>query len=404
MSDVATSRPATSLADRVKTLKIDSAVMERRSGGTTWPLWLLCLLCLGGIGYVGYGQWHLEQDLTARLEKQLTELKETQAAKDAPVSGNTIGPDGMRGAAPVGKIANTAGGYIVPVQLVQVSPKVGGQVTELYIEEGKRVKQGDVLAKLDRAEYEYEYQRTKALADQSKARYDEMRAGNRPEERKRAEATLREAEELREQLRDEAFRYRSSGRAASADDLVKIESRLRQADQRVEQLRQENKMMQEGQRQERIDAAKAEWETACAMRDKAKYYLDNTSVLAPITGTILIKRAEVGNTVRPESFGQGLSASLCDMADLNQLEVDADVSERDLEKVWKGQRCEVRTEAFPDIPYKGYVARMMPTANRGKASVSVRVRVEIPANDSLLRPDMRSRVTFFHDETPNKTK
>src|SRR6185436_11994738 len=113
-----------------------------------------------------------------------------------------------------GKTALNAPGYIMPVQTVQVSPKVGGQVLELFIEEGMRIEKGQIIAKLDRTEYQFEYDRAKAVADQVKARYDEMEAGNRPEEKRRAEAALKEAEELRDQLRDEAYRFRSSGRAA----------------------------------------------------------------------------------------------------------------------------------------------------------------------------------------------
>jgi multidrug efflux pump subunit AcrA (membrane-fusion protein) len=382
-----------SLSDRVRSLKLNNARLQQRRQGSAWLPWTLCLLLLGVSGFLGY-LVATDQPLPFLPARTETTPKGANEASTRTAGlANPLVPIG-------GKVALTAGGYVIPVMTVQVSPKVGGQVLKLFMEEGQRVNQGDPLATLDPTEYEFEYNRTKAMAEQARARYDELLTGNREEEKKRSQAAYDEAVHLRDQLRDEFERYRKSGKAVSQDDVVKIESRLRQAEKRVEQLYQENKMMLDGARKERIAAAKAEWELCCAQRDKAKYYLDNTQVLAPIAGTILIKRAEVGNTVRPESFGQGLSANLCDMADLTQLEVDVDVSERDLNRVFKGQLCEVRTEAFPEKLYKGFVSRMMPTANKSKASVSVRVKIEVPADEVLLRPDMRARVTFLAPEKP----
>ena len=83
------------------------------------------------------------------------------------------------------------------------------------------------------------------------------------------------------------------------------------------------------------------------------------------------------------------------MADLKELEVDVDMSERDLTSFYRGQKCEVRTEAFPEKVYQGVVSRLWPEANRSKASVSARVRIDIPDNDVLLRPEMRARVAFL---------
>src|SRR5581483_9846783 len=155
-------------------------------------------------------------------------------------------------------------------------------------------------------------------------------------------------------------------------------SRLLQAKHKVEQLTQVHNMMEAGSRKEDREKAKAAYLLACAQRDSAKYDLDNTEVRAPISGRILKKQAEVGNTVRPEAFSNGLSASLCEMADVRDLEVDVDVSERDLEQVYPGQKCEIRTEAFPNKVYPGHVSRLMPEAIRSKASVSVRVHIDIP--------------------------
>ncbi len=390
-------RPALSLADRVRSLQLPQSTRRDSRGGRLVP-WLLCLVLAGVAGYLAYERYAKEGDAAAEGQKP------SAARSDA---------DKRPVAAKPGSVVLEAGGYVVPFTKSQVSPKVGGQIVELFIEEGLFVKKGQTLAKLDRTEYEFEYRRMAAIADQMRVRWEELKAGNRAEERKHSEAALKEAEALHRQLQDEAARIQQSGVATTPDEIVKIMSRLTQAQFKVEQLRQMDKLMQDGPRKEKIDAAFAEYQQALAQRDKAKYYLDNTEVVSQIDGVILEKKAEVGDTVRPESFGQGLSASLCTMADLTNLEVDVDVSERDLNQVFKGQRCRIRTEAFPDTVYDGQVARLMPQATRGKASVSVRVKIRVPSDDLLLRPEMRARVHFLAKdkdgpveppETPEKRK
>lgn len=350
-------KPAT-LADRVRSLKLASAALDRERSSTRWLPWVLCAILAGVSAYLGYR----------------VAVADSAAGQKRPGGEDADLLDHAPGG-----VALEAGGYIVPLHRVQVSPKVGGQVVELFIEEDMEVKKGALLARLERAEYQFEYDRAEALVDQAWAKYAELASGNREEERKHAEAALKEARELRNQLKDEMARLGRSGLAASADELVKIESRLLQAEYKVEQAEQSNKMMQDGPRIERIEAAWAEYLHAMAERDRAAYHLENTEVRAFISGVILVKSAEVGNTVRPESFGQGLSASLCDMADLREIEVDVDVSERDLHRVYKGQMCKLWTEAAPKHIYSGRVSRLMPIANKGKASISVRVRIFVPA-------------------------
>jgi multidrug resistance efflux pump len=156
--------------------------------------------------------------------------------------------------------------------------------------------------------------------------------------------------------------------------------------------------MKKGTREERRAVAKAEYEQTCAERDKAKWRLDACVVLAPISGVILEKKTELGNTVRPEAFSNGLSASVCDMADLKSLEVEVDISERDIREIRKGQKCIIRTEAFTEKKYDGIVARIMPVASRSKASVTVRVKIFVPDDERDLRPEMRARVQFLKNE------
>src|SRR5262249_22849032 len=133
------------------------------------------------------------------------------------------------------------------------------------------------------------------------------------------------------------------------------------------------------------------------------------------------------------AFSNGLSASLCEMADLHVLEVDLSIAERDIAKLFKDQDCRIRAEAFPNRIYSGYVSRIMPMGDRSKSSVPVRVKVEFPLDKDVavdpkapkqepgrpavdlkgqplpkdqqgefLRPEMGAIVTFLNRKAPGK--
>jgi multidrug resistance efflux pump len=154
----------------------------------------------------------------------------------------------------------------------------------------------------------------------------------------------------------------------------------------------------ESSRQKRIAAGQAEVSQAEAELGKAKWRLDNCKIVAPITGTILKKNAEEGNIVNPIAFNG--SYSLCDLADLSDLEVELTIQERDISKVRMGQACRVRAEAFPERVYQGSVSRLMPIADRAKGAIPVRVKIIIPREEEgvYLKPEMGAIVSFLNDK------
>jgi RND family efflux transporter MFP subunit len=226
-----------------------------------------------------------------------------------------------------GRVVLETKGYVLPASRVTVSPKVSGQVVELLIEEGKRVKAGDVLARLDPAEHEATLRLARA-------------------EMKLAEAGLAKAREG----------------AGKADILVAL----------------------------------AKLEVAQARVALAQHRLECTVVRAPVSGTVLVKRAEVGTLIDPKAFN--VPASLCDLADLRTMDVEVSVQERDLAKVARGQPCLIRLEAFPKATYRGRVARLLPVADRALGAVGIRVRVEVPAGDERLRPELGAVVQILAKE------
>jgi HlyD family secretion protein len=381
-------RPAATLADRVRSLKLgDHTTRVRQRAGGGWLPWLLCLAFAGAAGYfawIAYGS------------AIVNATKNDSAASDGTTPGVASSAPSAPGAiASSGDIVLDSKGNLVPAHQIQISPKVGGLIMRLTFKEGDVVQKGAILAELETTDYKADYDRAHAAVLMCRAKYEEMVNGSREEEIAQAEAALKEAEESRRQLMDEVNRLRQAGAAASADEMVKTRSKLLQADQKVEQLRQSHKLMAIGQRYERIDASLAELLQAKADRAKAKWRLDNCTLRAPVTGTILTKIAEEGNIVN--QMAMNLKGSICDMADLSDMEVDLKIQERDISKVEVGQKCWVRAEAWPTRKYEGKVDRLMPIADRGLGAIPVRVKIRIPKEEEgkYLKPEMGVNVSFL---------
>ena len=295
-----------------------------------------------------------------------------------------------------GAVVLEAKGYIIPAHQIQISPKVSGMVIELNIEEGMQVKRGDILAKIEAVEYQADRDRSAANLDLAWSHFLEFYTGSRPEEIKQAKAELDEAEALREQYYLDWKRNQALNRQSlSPREYEQAFSSYKSADRRVEKLRQSHALMVEGPRTEKIDAAWAEVGQAAADLARSQWRLDNCTILAPVTGTILLKKAEQFNIVNPVAFN--VSASLCEMADLSDLEIDLSIQERDIASVFKGQKCKIRSEAFPEREYDGEVSRLMPSADRAKGAIPVRVKLRVPREEEgkYLKPEMSVLVSFM---------
>lgn len=308
------------------------------------------------------------------------------ANKTAAVA--TLGPDA---------IALESSGYVIAKHQVLVSPQVSGRLMRLNIEEGRRVEKGEVLAEVDPTEYQADVQQLEGALKRAKAELLELETGSRPQEIASAIADLQEQEALIPRLESEFRRQRQlvQSNAVSRSDFEQAESAYQSTKRRVERLRQQLDMLKEGPRKERIEVARAAVVQAEANLAKAQWRLSNCTIRAPISGTILKKNAEEGNLVNPVAFNG--SFSICDIADLSDLEIDLNIQERDVSRVFQGQRCVVRSIAFSKRPYEGVVSRLMPIADRAKGAVPVRVAVRVPEEEEgvYLKPEMSATVVFY---------
>lgn len=388
------------LADRVKSLRLPRQT-SRAKGSTAWVAWSVVGLLVAVIVYlVGFRGAGVVVATGSDVATQAAAPPNNGAETSAPAVIPAASPKAPVAATTDGKgprVVLEAKGYIIPAHQILVTPKVNGMVVSLSIEEGRRVKKGDVLAVLESVDYEADVKSAEAHLASARQRLLELENGARPEEITQAKAELAESESQLVQLKaeyDRNVRLRSN-RVLAEKELEVSESAYKVMDRRVARLKAALSLLIEGPRAERIDAAKAEVRQAEADLVKAKWRLSNCTIRAPVSGTILKKNAEEGNIVNPIAFNG--SYSLCDMADLADLEVDLSIQERDISKVSKGQRCTVRADAFPERVYQGVVSRLMPIADRAKGAVPVRVKLTVPSDEEgvYLKPEMGAVVAFL---------
>ena len=386
-----------SLSDRVKSLQLPNESASRHAASEV-VAWLLCLALTVIGGWLAWEKW------TPQQPTNLLEAKAEPVANgsDANSGENSAGVSAKPADIKKDGLVHTDSGYIIPAHQILVSPKVSGMVLTLNVEEGLRVKKGDVLAELEKVDYDADVRRSQATLQLSRKRLEELVQGARPEEIKQAEAELAETQANLDDLERSYKRNKDlfAKKGATEQELLSSEANAFAMRRRLSKLNSTLALLREGPRVERIEQAKAEVQQAEADLSKAQWRLDNCTIRAPISGTILKKNAEEGNIVNPVAFNG--SFSLCDMADLSDLEVDLSVQESNISKVFKGQRCKVQPEAFKDRSYDAYVHRLMPIADRSKGAVPVRVKVRVPADEEgvFLKPEMRVTVWFYRDEKP----
>jgi HlyD family secretion protein len=316
----------TDLKGELASLKIDRTQPARSAW--RWPLLLLVPALLGLA--ILYG-------LRARQALAAPEVETTTAAV-----GKTTQPS-------AGAPILTASGYVVARRKAVVSAKIQGRLGELRVEEGSKVRAGEVIARLESVDYEAQVKRAEAAVQ-------------------RAEADLAENQR---QLRLAERLTRES--VVSVDQRDASASRVRMSEAALAQAK--------------ADAAFAEAQ------------LQNTYIRAPFAGVVVKKMAEVGESVAPIPPGVNISTAsgaVVALADLATLEVEADVAESNVAKVGNGQPAEVTVEAIPDRTYKAVLRQVIPTADRTKATVQV--KVTILEKDEDLKPEMSAKVTFLEPE------
>jgi len=307
----------------------------------------------------------------------------------------------------VGGTVLSATGYIVAHHTINVNSKVTGRLAWIGVEKGDKVKEGQVLVRLEDDEFRANYEQAKGALENAKAYLSELQNGSRPEEVQAAQHNLDEARAtlVNDKLVLDRTKELSAGGVVSRQALDDATAKFESDQQRVNSLDRASQLMKLGPRAEEIARAKGTVAQAQGAADYAKSQLDATVIRAPVTGTILDRTAEKGELITAQfasAAAGGPQGSVVSLADLNDIQVELDIAQSDFARLGPKQKGIVTVDAYPDRKYNGEIAQISPEANRQKATVQVKVQVLNP--DEYLRPEMNATVKFLADEPKEASK
>jgi len=305
------------------------------------------------------------------------------------------------GGGDTGGVVLSASGYIVAHHKINVNSKVTGRVKWIGVEKGDKVKEGQVLVRLEDDEFRAQYLQAMGAVENAKAYLMELQNGSRPEEVQQAQHNLDEAratsanDKVTLDRTKELFGQGVVSKQALDDATAKYEA----DQQRANSLQQSFTLSKLGPRAEEIGRAKGALMQAEGTAAYAKSQLDATTIHAPVTGTILERKVEKGELLTAQFASTaegGPQGSVVALADLSDLQAELDIAQGDFARLKPKQRGIVTVDAFPNSKWNGVIAEMSPEANRQKATVQVKVQIENP--DEHLRPDINATVKFLADE------
>src|SRR5450432_884008 len=262
------------------------------------------------------------------------------------------------GAAAAGSILD-ASGYVVARRQATVASKITAKMVELDIEEGDHVKGGQVIARLDDTNIRAALNQTAAQLEYAKAGLTETQVN--------LVNAQRDYERQKSLLQGHFVSQAAVDNAQTAVDALRAQ----------------------------LATQRSNVDVAAGAMSVAERNLDDTVVRAPFSGVVTVKAAQPGEIVSPISAGGGFTRTgICTIVDMDSLEVEVDVAESFINRVHQGMPAVVKLNAYPDWEIPADVIAVIPTADRSKATVTV--RVELKAKDARIVPEMGARVTFLN--------
>jgi len=259
-----------------------------------------------------------------------------------------------------------ASGYVTPRRRATIAAKITGRVTGVFFDEGTRVHQGQLLATLDDSDVKRVLDSAKADRNASQAAIADLQVQLRL-----AEIQLRRAQELRTAGVQSQEQLDTS--SAAADSL-----------------------------KAKIELARQQVQSSEARIREAQQAVDNCVITAPYDGIVVSKDAQVGEMVSPISAGGGFTRTgIATVVDMKSNEIEVDVNESYIARVKDGQKVTAILDAYPNWEIPSHVRTVIPTADRQKATV--KVRISFDKLDPRILPDMGIKVTFLSDEPVKKT-
>lgn len=342
------------------------------------PWLLLGALTLSLAGAAGWYVWS---------QSQTQSQQATLQAQTAPVVQQNL------------TINITAAGVIKPVTPVNISPKQQGRLAVLYVDQGMRVKVGQLLARMDDSNLRGQLLQAKGSLEAAQANYQKLKAGNRPQEIMTAQRNLQQAQAdmiaSRSTYESNASLYTSGAVSKNALDISR--SQYASAQSKIASLQEVYNLAKIGSRKEDIDAARAQVDQAQGNLETIQAQVNDTEIRAPFNGIITQKYANPGAFVTPTTSASATSSATSSsiLAMAGELEGLANVSESDIRNIYPGQSVDVKADAYPGRLFHGKVRLVSPEAvvTQNVTSFEVRCTLEDPKHQ--LKSGMNMTASFL---------
>ncbi len=333
----------------LRSLKLDTAARDETNNTSTRTPWtMLAIGILGGALMAGPAVWFFS---SAKSKPETV----APVASTAPQPGPGTQSESRSAAAQGDLIAS---GYVIARRRATVAAQITGQVVEVRVEEGQVVTKGQLLARLDDSLVRADLGGAKARVEAAAASIGGL------------ESDLGDARRIYDRTRQLAAKE-----FASNADLTRNQTRVASLSAQLAQ-------------------ARAQLDSARNAKQGLEVLLSRYEIRAPFSGVVVDKNAQAGEIISPVSAGGGFTRTgICTLVDMSSLEIEVDVNEAFIGRVREGQKVEAVLDAYPDVIIPARVIATVPTANREKATV--RVRVGIIGSDTRILPDMAIKVTFL---------
>jgi multidrug efflux pump subunit AcrA (membrane-fusion protein) len=278
-----------------------------------------------------------------------------------------------------------ATGDIAPMMQVDLFPKVSGYLEKIYVNLGDSVRQGQVIARIDQADFVQKVKEIEAKVAQAKAYLAELEAGSRPEELRQAEEAVRQAQsrfdnaKLQRERVEALFKRQVISKKEA--DIADMEYTVAEA--QLASSQQHLKIVREGARQEVKEASRAKLKEMEALLAQEQIRLQNTNIVAPFQGEIIRKYVDEGALVSS-------STPIVNLVHTMTVKIVANVLERDIPLLKLGMKAAIRTETYPETVFEGKVARI--NIGLDMSTRTLQAEIEIPNSNRLLKPGMFARV------------
>ena len=331
----------------LRSLTIDRSANKAERTGSRWlPISAAIVACV--VAFAAFAAFEFcRQDPPKETVSQTAQQPAAQPQPQQPTTNNK----------PAGSLA--ASGYVVARRKATVAAEITGKVVEVFIDEGMTVTDGQVVARLDSVLAEKDYELARSRAETADAAIAAITAD------------LEDATRIMSRVQT-----LSQKNFATEADLTKAQARV-------------------GVLSAQLRQAQSQFETAKIDAKRSASMLDKHQIRAPFAGVVIDRSAQPGEMISPMSVGGYTRTGICTIVDMDSIEIEVDVNEAFIGRVVPGGAVNAMLDAYPDWTIPASVIAIVPTANREKATVKVRIRFD--KKDPRILPDMAVKVNFLAD-------